>query len=52
MQNQSLKCANSDIVYDNLMNTIAADALAACVTRPSLTMELTWQDEQVLSFHE
>ena len=40
------------IFRDNKVNTIAADALATCIVRITVTMVLTVKDEQVLVFHE
>ena len=40
------------MLQDNLVNTMAADALAPSVARTSATMVLTMQDQQVFALDE
>ena len=40
--------AESGICWDNYANTIAADALAPCITKPLTTMVSTMQDKETL----
>ena len=44
--------AKTGIIHENLVNTIAADALAPCVARSSAAMLLIMWDHQVLVFDE
>ena len=43
--------AAAGIFQKNKVNTMAADALAPCVTRPSAAMALIKEDKGVLNFH-
>ena len=42
---------DTEILCVNLVNTMAADVLAPCVTRPSEAMVLTMQDKGLFVFH-
>ena len=44
--------ARTGIFHGNWVNTMAADDLAPCVTRSSVTIVLIMQDKQVLVLHE
>ena len=42
----------AQIIADELVNTMAAEALAPCVTRSSTAMVLTTLERNLLHFHE
>ena len=44
--------AETGILQDKWVDTMAADALAPCVARASASMVLTMQDKQLLVFHK
>ena len=46
-----LSIAEKRIFQESLVNNVATDALAPCITRPSEVMILTMQSKQVLDFH-
>ena len=44
--------AEAEIFWDNLVSTVAADAVDPCITKSSATMELVMQNERDLVFHK
>ena len=48
----NLYVAETGIFQESNTNTLAADALAPCITRSLAPMLLTMQDQWVLVFHE
>ena len=49
--NGTLHGSETDVFRGNKDNTMVADALALCITRPSIAMILTMQDIHIFVFH-